>query len=429
MTHLQQLKQKRATLIEEGRGILNGAKAENRDLTEAERAAHTAKLAEVKSVTESIEREEAQSELERTVEQQTQQARSAARVSAAGSDDTRREPGIGFARFVQALAVGGRDNRRAAEFAETVLHDAEVARALGTTDLGSGGALIPQNFSSEFIEFLRPASVVRRMGARVQPMPNGNDTIMKMTAGSTASYIGDNTNIVKTEPTFGQVQLQEKHLAALVPYSNNLLRTSSPSVSTMIREDLVAAVAMKEDETFLRSDGTSYKPKGLRYWVDSANVLAVNATVNLANIDIDLGKALLALQESNCRMITPGWIVAPRTFNYLESLRDGNGNKAFPELAQMRLRGFPISWTTQIPTNLAVTGTGESEIYLADFADVIVGDNGIEVTAWDGGAYVVDGAVVSGLSQNQTVIRIIAHHDLVVRHAKSVAVLKDVDWA
>jgi HK97 family phage major capsid protein len=349
-------------------------------------------------------------------------------VSAAGSDDPKREKGDRFARFVRAVAVGRGDNVKAAQFAEQVLHDGEVAKALGTSDFASGAALVPTSFSSEFIELLRPASVVRRMGARTQPIPNGNDTIPKMTGGASAYYLGDNQPIAKTEQTVGQITMSEKHLACLVPVSNNLIRVANASVDTMIRQDLVAAVAQKEDETFLRSDGTGSRPRGLKYWVDPANILSVNTTVNLANVGKDLGRLWLALQEGYCRMINPGWLMAPRTYNYLMELRDGNGNKAYPEMDRGVLKGYPIAFTTQIPTNLAVTDTAESEIYFLDFADVVIGDNGIEVTAQDGAVYEDGGTVYSGFSRNQTVIRIIAHHDMVVRHAKSLAMFKDVDW-
>ncbi len=128
-------------------------------------------------------------------------------------------------------------------------------------------------------------------------------------------------------------------------------------------------------------------------------------------------------------MTSPGWIMSPRSFIYLLGLRDTQGNKAFPEMASGTLKGYPFATTTAIPNNLAVTGTNESEIYFCDFADVLVCEvPGLLISVSSEAAYYDGSAVVSAFSRDQTVIRVIAQHDLVMRHTESVAVLSDVDW-
>jgi HK97 family phage major capsid protein len=161
-------------------------------------------------------------------------------------------------------------------------------------------------------------------------------------------------------------------------------------------------------------------------------VITVNATVNLANVTVDLGKLWLALRGANVRMANCGWLMAPRTENYLRNLRDGNGNKAFPEMEGMttpRLQGYPVASTTQIPTNLAVTGSNESEIYFVDFNDAIIAEvPGMIIDASGEAAYHDGSNVVAAFSLDQTVIRVIAQHDFGMRYDASVAVLSDVDW-
>jgi HK97 family phage major capsid protein len=79
--------------------------------------------------------------------------------------------------------------------------------------------------------------------------------------------------------------------------------------------------------------------------------------------------------------------MAPRTMMFFQNLRDGNGNFAFPEVQRGELRGKPIRITTQIPTNLG-GGSNETELYLADFAHVFVGEHmGIEVALSTEAAY------------------------------------------
>ncbi|MBX6354550.1 MAG: phage major capsid protein [Micromonosporaceae bacterium] len=339
------------------------------------------------------------------------------------------EPGIGVGRLIRAMAAGRGDPERAAHWAKRVLDDEQLAKALATTPDSAGGFIIPPGYVAEIIELLRPASVIRRMNPVVMPMPNGTLQIPALASGAAASYIGENTNIPVTQPAFRQVELKWRKLAALVPISNDLLRYNNPQVDAVVRDDLVAALAQRSDLAFIRSDGTSGEPKGLRYQAAASNVIAANATVNLDTVTTDLSRLVLALQEANVRFIRPGWLMAPRTAHYLMTVRDGNGNYAFrDEMLAGRLWGYPYAVTTQIPTNLG-EGTNESEVYFADFADVVIGDSmNITLDVSREAAYHDGTNVVAAFSLDQTVIRAIAEHDLAVRHAESVAVLTGVTW-
>jgi hypothetical protein len=96
-----------------------------------------------------------------------------------------------------------------------------------------------------------------------------------------------------------------------------------------------------------------------------------------------------------------------------------------------KLWGLPYKTTTQIPINLAYTGSAESENYVADFADCVIGESSeIIIDASPNAAYYdsVAGAVVSSFSRDESVIRAIARHDFGMRHDASVAVHPDVDW-
>ena len=187
-------------------------------------------------------------------------------------------------------------------------------------------------------------------------------------------------------------------------------------------------MGVAEDVAFIRDAGTGNAPKGLRYWAPSASVIAANATVNLANVTADLGKAELALEEANVRLSRPHWLMAPRSKNYLMNLRDGNGNKAFPELDRGELRGAPVLTTTSIPKNLG-SGTNESEIYYVDADELILAeDQRIIIEASPVAAYYDGSAVQAAFSLDQTVVRVIAQHDFAPRHPEAVAVLSAVTW-
>lgn len=421
------LRRQKAERVDAMEAIISAAQKDNRVFTDDENKSFDDHRANIVKFDEQIKRiEEFNATKAATVRPVDQPAEPAKPAPA----KTERAPGHAISRIIRSLAAARGNPRDAAEHCEKVYGDGEVAKALAAGTGSAGGFLVPDQFSAELIEFLRPASVIRRMNPVLLPMPNGNMTLPKQTGGGSADYVGENNNITPSEQTFGQLKLTARKLAALTPISNDLIRFSSPAADNVVRDDLVNAVAQAEDSNFIRGLGTGAGPKGLRYWAPTANVLTVNATVNLANITVDLGRLVLALKNGNTRMIRPGWLMAPRTELYLMTVRDGNGNYAFrAEMLTGRLWGYPYGVTTQIPINLAVTGTAESEVYLADFADVVLGEvPGLIINVSDTAAYHNGSAVVAPFSLDQTVIRVIAQHDLGMRHSGSVAVLSDVDW-
>jgi HK97 family phage major capsid protein len=302
-------------------------------------------------------------------------------------------------------------------------------KALAASDAVSGGFLVPPQYSQEIIEYLRPASVVRRLGPVSIPMTTGTMRIPKVTQGATAGYIGENTNAPKTQQTFGQVQLTYKKLACLVPISNDLLRYSSPGADAIVRDDVVRAMAQAENTAFLRGDGINGSPRGLLNWVLPGGLINANASQSLQNITSDLGAAIVALMNQNIPMTKPVWIWAPRTWNYLMTIQTSNG--VFPfrdELMRGTFWGWPYGTTTAVPINLSTLSRNlESEIYLSDFADAALGESlNLVVDASQEAAYSDGVNVVAAFSQDQTVIRAIQEHDFVMRRQESVAVLQGV---
>lgn len=342
--------------------------------------------------------------------------------------------GLGFGRCVRAFAQAKMKGTGMVGVPKILTDWGDKAsaefytKALAASDATAGGFLVPPQFSQEVIEFLRPASVVRKLGPMVIPMPTGTFRMPKVTTGITASYIGENVPAPKTQPVFGNVTLTFKKLACVVPMSNDLTRYSSPGADAVVRDDVVNGMADAENRNFLRGDGVNATPRGLLNWCLAANNIVANQTSNLANVTADLGLLIVALMNNNIKMIKPGWIWAPRTWNMLMTVQTTNG--VFPfrdELLRGTFWGWPYGVTTAIPINLGSGAVGQSEIYLADFADVVLGEAlSLVVDASQEAAYNDGGTVVSAYSNDQTVIRTIAEHDFVMRRQEAVAVLSSV---
>lgn len=337
--------------------------------------------------------------------------------------------GAGFARMAMAVAAGKGDLQLAEKFAATEIGDQQVAMAISTA-AGSGGALIPENLHSEVIELLRPKTIVRKLGARVLPLPNGNLSLPRMSGGAQSSYVGEGTDANSSASQFNDVKLSAKTMITLVPISNQLIGRAGYNVEQLVLSDMIAAMAVREDKAFLRDDGTGNTPTGFKkVATDNSRTVEWAGTADLPTIDAYLDKLMLMLMNSNSLMINPGWGMSPRTWMKLFGLRDGNGNKVYPEMASGLLKGYPIAHTNTIPANLG-TGTNESEIYFADWNDVVIGeqdnmtiDFSTEATYKD-----TNGDLVSAFSRNQSLIRLVGNHDVGFRHPEGLALGTKVTW-
>lgn len=263
-------------------------------------------------------------------------------------------------------------------------------------------------------------------------MPSGIVKIPRITSGSTSYWVGENTNITPSDVKTGQLTLSHKKQAVLVPISNDLIRFSSPNADTIVRDDMVRALAQGEDLAFLSGDGTETSPKGILNWVASANVLTANSSVSLANVTIDLGRCLQAVMDADINLVInqagtgaidvrAGWIFSPRNWRYLSTVQTGLGTYAFrDEMLRGTLFGFPYRVTTQIDN---------SDVIFGCFAHAIIGESvSLMVDSSQEAAYYDGSSVVSPFSQDQTVIRVLHGKDFALRYDLGFVHLDGVTW-
>ena len=343
------------------------------------------------------------------------------------------EPGVRMAQMVRLLAAAQGNQHQAAQMAQQGGYSPEVAMALSTVTPGAGGVLVPTNFSSEIIEALRPMSIVRKMGTRSLPLNNGNLTQPRITGNTVVTYIGTEQDIPITGMTFADTKLSAKKAAAIVPISNDLIANAgiNPRIDGLVVEDLAVSMGLSEDLHFIRADGTGSLPKGMRYWALPFNVLTAPAVADLTleKIDLFCGGMMLRIETANVMMKSCGWLMHPRTLRWLQTLRDGNGNKAYPEIETGYFKGYPVGLSNQIPVNLGAGGD-ESEFYFVNFADMMIGEDMDLTIAFSNEASYkdADGQMVSAFQRDQTLVKVIAKHDFGPRHVECIVVAVGVKW-
>ena len=161
---------------------------------------------------------------------------------------------------------------------------------------------------------------------------------------------------------------------------------------------------------------------------EATHILAANGVVNLQNIDTDLGKLELALANAEVAYTGAQWVMSPRTAMFLTNLRDGNGNRVYPEMQDGQLRRKQVRVTTEIPSNL---GDGaESESGLVHPRQVVVGEQaGVSIAMSDQASYRDEsGNLQSAFTRDETLMRLIMLHDIGLRHIPAVSWLTGVTW-
>lgn len=353
--------------------------------------------------------------------------------------------GLKLARYVRASAAASRGGTTVEKVLEKWGHK-DMAKMVtdirqkGLTEgtFTDGGALVPEQFSAELIPLLRNRAMVRKAGARVISMSGGNMTLPKGTGASTAYYNGEAQPVTTSKPQLGQVRFAEKKMMLGVPVSNDLLRNAALSADEWVRDDIVQVAVIKEDSQALFGVGSTYAPSGIVTLIDSTrkidSIAADRTAPTLAETRKDLSRQIKLVKQSN--IIGPnsklGYIFNARYEAFLGSLTDGNGNAVFLQgLDNGTLRGYPVFVTEQVPDNLAGMTSGnsgttdETRSFFGDFDSFVIAESegGMQVTVFPNGTYEENGVAVSGISRDQTFVRLILLHDMNMRYTNGFAVM------
>lgn len=332
------------------------------------------------------------------------------------------EPGIRLARYakcVLAVSRNGGDVESQAKAiypGDTELH-AYAKAAMGVATPADGGFFVPEVLSSEIIQYLYPKLVLSKLGARRIEMPNGNLSIPRFNATSSAYYIGENKQATQSKAAIGSVKLSAKKLAVLVPVSNDLIRSASPLADAMIRDDMVTISQLKRDYVAFYGAGTLYTPSGLATLLTSTEKTGSASTAFTADIP---GYLLGELMGKNVPMISVGWAFSGRAWAWLYNLKTSTGAYIFrAEMDQGKLLGYPFFVSNQVAYTAG--SPGYVDIFVGDFSEFYDGiQMEMQMEASREGSYVdSEGNTVSAFANDQTLLRLLTLHDYNVRHKES----------
>lgn len=213
-------------------------------------------------------------------------------------------------------------------------HFGETKSAVAAGDHNTSGwasqLAYAQNIESEFVEFLRPKTVIGRVDALVpfRRVPF-NFRTGTMTAGTTASWVGAGYPIPVTKGTTSSDSLGITKIAGMSAYTEELLRLSSPSIELVVRDDLAEACAYLADTTFLDPNNggvANITPASITY----AATVTTSAGSSYANFVTDV-KAVFAPFISANQGIGEGVWVGSETLALALSLSQNSlGQSQYP---------------------------------------------------------------------------------------------------
>jgi HK97 family phage major capsid protein/HK97 family phage prohead protease len=133
---------------------------------------------------------------------------------------------------------------------------------VGTPTAG-GNLVATELLAGSFIDLLRNRMALMQAGITMLSGLQGNISIPRQTAGSTAYWIGEGSAPTESQQSIDQVNMSPKTVGAFVDYSRRLLLQSSVDVEAMIRRDLASVIALELDRAGVYGTGSANQPLGL----------------------------------------------------------------------------------------------------------------------------------------------------------------------
>jgi len=306
--------------------------------------------------------------------------------------------GILFARYVKCLGAARGDLANAVTLAKlhypdtpqiaTVLKAGLSGGILGdlmmktavaggtTTDATWAGPLLQYNqFAGDFIEFLRPKTIIGQFGVGNIPALRAvpfNIHIRGQTSGGQGYWVGQGKAKPLSKVDFNDTYLGWSKAAAIAVLSEDLLRFSNPSAEALVRDALSEAIIGRLDTDFV--DPTKIAVAN----VSPASITNGSTThhstgATAADCRADIATAMGGFIAANISPDNAAWIMQSTTALQLSLLRNAFGQKEFPDITLKGgiLEGVPVVTSQYVPNE-----SGGAMMILVNASDVWLADDG-----------------------------------------------------
>lgn len=371
---IEELRRKRAGLIDEARAIVTKAESEDRELT-AEEAQEFDRL---EGAAGDLERRFARMEF---VSQDEQRSIPGGEQPAGAQADDERPVPTSFKEWrAQQMEPRPQDapEYRQAFYRLLSVRDPrelgpEELRALSKATAAAGANLVPTEFSRTLIESLRWMGNMRSLATVITTDSGDALEIPTVSAHGTAAWTAENAAFTEGDETFGKNTLNAYKAATIMKVSEELLTDAAFDLEAYIRREFADRIGVLEDTAYVVGDGSG-KPTGITTQADAGVTAAAVAAVTADEL-IDLMFSVTPQYRNR-----PGtaFLVSDTLMKATMKLKDSDGQYLWQPSLQSGMpdtfRGKPIYAHPDMPA----PATGVVSALFGDFSYYWIRDvNGV----------------------------------------------------
>lgn len=290
------------------------------------------------------------------------------------------DKGIEFARFAMCLAASKGNIPQAYEIAKSrYANDGErlhtvlkAAVAAGTTTDSTWAAPLVeyQIMASEFIEFLRPLTIIGRI-PNLRRVPF-NIKMPRQTSGGNAYWVGQGAPKPLTKLDFDNVTLRWTKLATIAVLTEELVRFSNPAAEQLTRDALAEAIIQQSDVDFVdpsKAEVSDVSPESITHGITPI----VSSGNDAESVRADIRAVFASFIASNLTPTNGVWIMTSTTALALSLMVNALGQPEFPGINMLggTFWGMPVVTSESVPTE-----SDGGLVILANASDILLADDG-----------------------------------------------------
>jgi len=271
-----------------------------------------------------------------------------------------------------------------------------------------------------YIDILRAAIVIRRLGATVLSNLTGNVEIGRLATSATTGWVADNSALSASDQVHEKVTLAPKHAGGIVEFSRSMLLQSSPDIETLVRRDFAQVLAAAIDRAAILGGGSN-EPVGVLTTSGIGDV--PGGTNGLAPTYANISALIAAVANSNALGANMAFLtntkVSGKLRTVLKSATDTSSN--FILTSRDHLLDYPYVESNLVPSNIVKGTSGAvcSALIFANSSELLLG-------YWSELDILVNPYESTAFSKGNIQVRAMSTCDVQLRHPLSFAATKDI---
>lgn len=258
-------------------------------------------------------------------------------------------------------------------------YDVQQKRDLVVGTPTAGGNLVATDLlMGSFIDLLRNAMVIDKLGTMMLTGLVGNVAIPKHTGAASIYWVAENTAPTESQQTIGQVLMSPKTAGGFTDIGRTLMNQTSLDVENFVLNDLATQLGLGIQLAAIAGTGASNQPSGLLTRITPSVIGGTNGLAPTWQHMIDLESSIAI---ANAEADGMSYLTNAKVRGKLKGTQKFSGTNGAPVWAEgsTPVNGYSAAVTNAVPSNLTKgTSSGVcSAILFGNFRDLMIGMWGV----------------------------------------------------